>query len=156
MTLLIDLAQTDRDIEACFPVLSQLRPKLDRATFVDDVRRMERTGYFMASLRDPDVRSVAGYRYLDMFATGLTLYVDDLVTDSAHRSSGYGRALLEWLIAEAARKGCNFLTLDSGLKRLEAHRFYRRHHLEEIALHFAIPTDGGPMWTSESPPVTPR
>ena len=25
----------------------------------------------------------------------------------------------------------------------------RRHGLQDMALHFAIPTDGGPMWTSE-------
>lgn len=41
------------------------------------------------------------------------------------------------------------MLLDSGLKRVKAHQFYRRHRLEEIALHFAIPTDGGPMWKSD-------
>jgi len=143
------IARTDDEILACYPVLHQLRPKLVRETFVADVRRLEGQGYVLASLSDPEVRAVAGYRYYEMFATGRTLYVDDLVTDSTHRSAGHGRALLRWLADEAKRHGCNFLTLDSGLKRLDAHRFYRREGLQEMAMHFAIPVDGGPMWTTE-------
>lgn len=145
----IAIADSDDDIAACYPVLKQLRPKLDEETFVADVRRMQQQGYVIASLRDPDVRAVAGYRYYEMFAFGFQMYVDDLVTDAAHRSKGYGERLLEWLKAEAVRSGCRFLTLDSGLKREAAHRFYRRHGLEEAAYHFIIPTDGGPMWTSD-------
>lgn len=146
---MIALASSDQEIASCFDVLRQLRPALDRSTFVSDVLRMQKNGYLLAALRDGEVAAVAGYRYLDMFATGMTLYVDDLVTDAARRSAGYGTRLLGWLVNEARAHGCRFLTLDSGLKRIDAHRFYRREGLEEIALHFAIATDGGPMWTSD-------
>ena len=149
MTVHIQIADTDDEISAAYPVLKQLRPKLVEESFVSDVRRMQRQSYLLATLRDRQVRAVAGYRYYELFATGLTLYIDDLVTDDAHRSRGYGAAMLEWLLAEARAHHCNFLTLDSGLKRLGAHRFYRRHGLQDMALHFAIPTDGGPMWSSE-------
>ncbi|MDQ3280419.1 MAG: GNAT family N-acetyltransferase [Acidobacteriota bacterium] len=145
----IAVATTDDEILACYEVLRQLRPKLDRSTFVDDVRRMQRGGYVLASLLAPEVRAVAGYRFFEMFAFGGTLYVDDLVTDAEARSSGYGKALLQWLKDEAIRAGCRFLTLDSGLKRLRAHEFYRREGLEAIGLHFALATDGGPMWSSD-------
>jgi GNAT superfamily N-acetyltransferase len=145
----IAIAESDADIVACYHVLKQLRPKLDQATFVADVRRMQARGYVLASLSDPEVRAVAGYRFYEMFAFGETLYVDDLVTDAAARSQGYGERLLEWLKNEAVRKGCRYLTLDSGLKREGAHKFYRRHGLQEIAYHFAIPVDGSPMWTSD-------
>ena len=144
----IQIADTDEQILACYPVLNQLRPKLKEHTLVDDVRRMQKEGFILASVNDPDVRAVAGYRYMEMFAFGPLLYVDDLVTDSTRRSHGYGKAMLTWLNNEAKSHGCRFLTLDSGLKRLDAHRFYRREGMQEIALHFAIPTDGGPMWTS--------
>ena len=145
----IRIADTDEEIAACFAVMKQLRPKLVEENFVGDVRRLQREGYLLACVIDGDVRAVAGYRYMEMFATGLTLYVDDLVTDSTQRSRGYGKALLDWLVAEAQRAGCKFLTLDSGLKRLDAHRFYRREGLQDMAIHFAIPVDGGPMWTSD-------
>jgi len=150
MTNAIAIATTDEAIAACYDVLHQLRPKLNQATFIADVRRMQGQGYVLASLHDGEaVRCVAGYRYYELFATGHTLYIDDLVTDAAHRSAGHGEQVLQWLIAEATRNGCNFLTLDSGLKRLGAHKFYRRNGLQDMALHFAIPTDGGPMWSSE-------
>jgi GNAT superfamily N-acetyltransferase len=145
----IAIADTDEEILACYPVLKQLRPKLSDKTLVADVRRMQKDRFLLASVRDPDVRAVAGYRYMEMFAFGPLLYVDDLVTDSTKRSHGYGKALLTWLNNEARSHGCKFLTLDSGLKRLDAHRFYRREGLQEIALHFAIPTDGGAMWSSD-------
>lgn len=145
----IQLATTDDEILACFPVLRQLRPALDQGTFVADVRRMQDQGYLLASLRDGDIAAVAGYRYFEMFAFGPTLYVDDLVTDDRRRSSGYGERLLTWLKEEAIRNGCRYLTLDSGTKRLRAHEFYRRHGMHDVALHFAIPVDGSPMWTSD-------
>lgn len=149
MAMNIAIAETDEQIGACFPVLRQLRPKLNETTFIEDVRRMQRQGYILAAVHDPDVRAVAGYRYYEMFAFGPQMYVDDLVTDSTKRSHGYGRALLTWLRAEATRNGCRFLTLDSGTKRLDAHRFYRREGMEDIALHFAVTTNSGPMWSSD-------
>jgi GNAT superfamily N-acetyltransferase len=146
----IHIADTDARIMACFPVLRQLRPHLVEGTFIADVRRMQGTGFVLACLVDSEVRAVAGYREMEMFATGRILYVDDLVTDSEHRSRGYGKSLLRWLLEEARRRGCAYLELDSGLKRLDAHRFYRRHGLEEVALHFSIPTSGGPKWSGDS------
>ena len=145
----IKLAKTETEILSIYPVMQQLRPHLSQQAFVKSVRRMEKETYRIAYLSDPDVRAVAGFRCMEMLATGKVLYVDDLVTSSEHRSDGYGKILLEWLISTAKEQSCRFLTLDSGLKRLDAHRFYRHHGLEEIAGHFAIPTDGGPQWTSE-------
>ncbi len=145
----IEIAETDAQILACWDVLRQLRPHLAVETFVGDVRRMQKQGFVLACLVDPDVRAVAGYREMEMFATGRILYVDDLVTDSQHRSKGYGKALLDWLLSEAGRRGCEYLELDSGLKRVEAHRFYRKNGLEEVALHFSIPASGGPKWAGD-------
>ena len=144
----IKLAETDIEILSIYPVLKQLRPHLSEETFLSDVRRLQDESYRIAYLKNPDICAVAGYRLMEKFATGLILYVDDLVTTSEHRSKGYGKLLLDWLIKEAKNSGCRYLTLDSGLKRSGAHKFYRTHGLEEIAFHFAIPTDGGPQWTS--------
>ena len=144
----VKLAKTDTEILCVFPILKQLRPHLSKEKFLSEVRRLEGEGYRIVYLKAPDIYAVAGYRFMEKFATGLVLYVDDLVTSSEHRSKGYGKLLLAWLLKEAKNSGCRFLTLDSGLKRLDAHVFYRAHGLEEIAYHFAIPTDGGPQWTS--------
>lgn len=143
----ITRAETDDQIQSCFTVLKQLRPHLEASKFVAQVRLQQKEGVVMAFLSDPEVRAVANYRLMRMFATGYILYVDDLITDSSPRSKGYGKAILHWLKEEARRLGCNYLELDSGLVRKDAHRFYRDNGMDEVGLHFSIPVDGGKKWS---------
>ena len=142
------LIETDEERLACFDVLKELRPSIVRERFLEDLARMSKQGFALAAVWDPEVRAVAGFRPMEMFSTGPILYVDDLVTASAHRGKKYGAALLTFLNEHAKTLGCKFLELDSGTKRLDAHRFYRREGLEEVALHFSRPTGAGPRWTS--------
>lgn len=135
----ISIAHTDEERLACFEVLQELRRKLSRDTFLDDVKRLGKEGFTLVRLEDPDVRAVAGFREMELFATGRILYVDDLVTASAHHSKGYGRVLLHWLRQETRRRGLSALELDSGSERADAHRFYRREGLESVALKFVVP-----------------
>jgi GNAT superfamily N-acetyltransferase len=143
----IEPANTSEAINACFPVMRELRPHLDLKAFLESVERMQAEGYRLVSLADPDVRAVAGYRKMELLATGAVLYVDDLVTVASHRSKGYGQRLLDWLLNEAKKLNCKYLELDSGLKRLEAHRFYEKHGLEKAAFHFSIPALAAKPWT---------
>jgi GNAT superfamily N-acetyltransferase len=144
----IAFANTDEEIAACHPVMRQLRPHLDAPAFLAAVKRMRAEGYFLVFLADSDVRAVAGFRKMEMLATGRVLYVDDLVTCEKHRSLGYGRHFLMWLLKEAKRRHCQYLELDSGLKRLDAHRFYERNGLAKVAFHFSVPAEAKKAWTS--------
>lgn len=102
------------------------------------VRRMQGEGFLLARLEENGVvRAVAGYRYHEKLFSGRTLYVDDLVTDSAQRSHGHGRQMLAWLEAQARARGCELLELDSGVQRGEAHRFYFRERMSIGAFHFS-------------------
>ncbi|MCA9286697.1 MAG: GNAT family N-acetyltransferase [Phycisphaerales bacterium] len=150
-------ATTDHEIDVCFPVMSELRPHLVRPEVVALVRRMEREGGFeLAFLEDDEtIVAVAGYRILDDFARGRYLYVDDLVTAAAHRSRGYGSGLLDWLRAEAARRGCGRLHLDSGMQRKDAHRFYEREGLGAVSLHFAVEIASGGELVEEGATAKP-
>jgi GNAT superfamily N-acetyltransferase len=143
----IRLLTTPQDIGDSFPVMSELRPHLTPEMFTAATDRMQKDGYRLVGLFDPDLRAVAGYRKMEMLATGTVLYVDDLVTGAAHRSKGYGQALLQWLLEEAKKQDCAYLELDSGLKRLDAHRFYERYGLEKVAFHFSIPANAEKAWT---------
>lgn len=136
----IALAETDAAIGRCFPVMHQLRPHLQAAEFVTQVRRMQAGGFLLAYREDETgaIRAVAGYRYYEKLFSGKNLYVDDLVTDSTQRSRGHGRALLAWLCEEARAHGCAQLELDSGVQRFEAHRFYFRERMHVSAYHFVI------------------
>lgn len=140
----IQPAETDDALRRCFPVLAQLRPRLDPDTFVADARRQMEGGYCLVYLEDNGaVRAVAGYRILEMFSRGRFLYVDDLVTDAAARSQGYGDALFDWLVRRARAEGCRQLDLDSGVQRSGAHRFYFRKRMHVASFHFTIPLDAG-------------
>lgn len=124
----IEIAETNEQIAATYDVMRQLRPHLSHEEYVPTVRAMMASdGYRLAALTDAGaVRAVAGYRYMTMLYCGRLLYLDDLVSDEAARSRGYGRALLDWLKAEGRREGCTELQLISRTTREGAHRFYFR------------------------------
>jgi GNAT superfamily N-acetyltransferase len=140
MPITLHEAQTDAEIEACYPVLAQLRPHVPPEGFVALVRRLIEGGYRMAYAADEGmVRAVAGYRFLDQLVRGRVLYVDDLVTEKGMRSKGYGEALLTRLYDLARARECTALELDSGVHRAEAHRFYFRQRMTISAFHFVRP-----------------
>jgi GNAT superfamily N-acetyltransferase len=139
MAVAIRLADTDADIDRCFPVMVQLRPHLEAGAFVAKVRRQEAEGFHLAFLEDDGaVRAVAGFRSYDNLVGGRILYVDDLVTDATVRSKGYGQAMLAWLASRAREDGCRFLELDSGVQRFDAHRFYLVNRMDISSHHFRL------------------
>ena len=123
---------------ACFPVMRQLRSHLsDEAAFVAQVARQTEQAYRLAYLADDrGVRAVAGFRIYENLIHGRVLYVDDLVSDEAARSKGYGKALLEFLEQHAREQNCQSLQLDSGVQRQEAHAFYFREGMRISSYHF--------------------
>jgi len=88
---------------------------------------------------DGEVAGVAVWRVYEKTHPGLQMYVDDLVTSSARRSSGVGAALLRSLEDTARDRGCLLLELDSGTARKRAHAFYLRERMEIGAFHFVKP-----------------
>jgi GNAT superfamily N-acetyltransferase len=73
--------------------------------------------------------NLAWYKYI---------YIDDLVTSDAHRSTGAGTFLINWFKEYAQEIGCQHLHLDSGVQRFPAHRFYRRERFTIASHHFSI------------------
>lgn len=138
-TSFIALAGSDSEIGNCFAVLSQLRPHLGQVDFLARVRRQQQGGYQLAFLSEAgNVRAVGGFRMFETLAWGRMLYVDDLVTDAAHRSCGHGEALFDWLVAYARAADCGEFHLDSGVQRFGAHRFYLARRMDLTCHHFAL------------------
>ena len=127
-----------------WPVISQLRPHLDETGYRAMVGRMRRTDGFrvIAAVRDGVVVGVAGVRPMELLYAGRILQIDDLVVDAGERSGGVGKALLDWVKSEAVRDGRVEVHLDSGMQRLDAHRFYDREGFERLGVHFRIRFDG--------------
>lgn len=129
---------SDADIASTFATLRELRPLLQETEFLATIRRMRKTdGFRLAAVVEGDARPcVAGFRLGENLSRGKFLYVDDLVTAEAARSRGHGKAMLAWLEDLARQAGCAALSLDSGVQRYAAHRFYLRERLDIVCHHF--------------------
>ncbi len=126
-------------IERCHAVMHQLRPHLGLDEFVVRVQDQMGQGYRLAYVEVAGtVVAVAGFRTAQSLSWGKFLYVDDLVTDLEHRSQGFGKMLLDWLVDEARKNDCAELHLDSGTQRLGAHRFYEREKMQRSCYHYVI------------------
>jgi len=114
----------------------QLRPQIP-ADYADKMRRVFGDGGEMCvAVRDERVVGVAVFREFENTHIGRRFYVDDLVTDEAERSTGAGRALIEYLGKIARDRGCPGMDLESGTQRPRAHRFYFREDFFITAFSF--------------------
>jgi GNAT superfamily N-acetyltransferase len=126
-----------------FAAMQELRTMwTDEAEFVRYVEEQQRPeGFRLVGAFDEsreEAVAVAGFRTGHALGWGHYLYVDDLSTAAAARRSGHGRALLDWLVGEAARLGCAQVHLDSavGLTRADAHRLYLNAGFVIASHHF--------------------
>ncbi|MBN3923409.1 GNAT family N-acetyltransferase [Nostoc sp. NMS4] len=135
----IKLAESDFQILQCFPAMSQLRPHLEQANFVEQVRCQMKEGYQLAFLEvEKQAVAVAGFRISNCLASGKFLYIGDLVVDEFKRSHSYGQQLFQWLIEYAKNHECKHLSLDSGVQRFAAHRFYLMQRMSITSHHFSM------------------
>jgi GNAT superfamily N-acetyltransferase len=134
-----------------YEAMRALRPQLgDEAAFVrrvDEVQRPE--GYRLVGEFEDDrdeAVAVAGFRLGHSLVSGHYLYVDDLSTLPDARRRGHARRLLDWLLEEGARQGCDELQLDSavGPQRGDAHRLYLNAGFQIDAHHFTRAVDRRP------------
>ena len=118
-----------------------LAGEADFVRLVDEVQRPQ--GYRLVGSFDQHdgspAAAVAGFRGGHSLAWGRFLYVDDLSTSPDARRRGHAGLLMDWLLEEAGRLGCDSLHLDSGvgLERADAHRLYLNHGLRIVSHHFA-------------------
>lgn len=135
----VRLAESPEQLKLVCPVLLQLRPQYDEDSLTQQIQLQQKDGYRVAYVEENDeVLSVAGFVTGTKLAWSKHLYVDDLVTAEAHRSTGAGKLLLDWLKEYARKQGCKQLHLDSGVTRMAAHRFYLRERFDITSHHFAV------------------
>ena len=133
------IAETDADITRCYPVMAELRAHATPEAFVPQVRRQMQAGFRLAWVEDHGkVMAVAGFRISESLFHGKFMYVDDLVTTESSRSRGHGKRLFGWLVSHAREHGCKHLDLDSGVQRIDAHRFYLREGMQIRGHHFSL------------------
>lgn len=132
-----ELAPGDERLAGVYPVMHELRTDLSPSEFAARYEAGYPDGYRVVALYDEgECRAAAGYRILTNFVRGRVLYIDDLVTGERWRSRGYGKALNDHLTKLAEDAGCDYVTLDSGTVRTDAHRFYFREGYVITSFHF--------------------
>ncbi|MCZ0980015.1 GNAT family N-acetyltransferase [Streptomyces diastatochromogenes] len=137
---IIDLSPGDPRLESdLLPVLRELRPQLTPEVFREVYEEGHGQGLRFSAAYADGGRCVgaAGWRVVVNTSSLRQLYVDDLVTAAAERSTGVGQALVEYLEGRAREAGCRELNLDSGTQRTGAHRFYLRERFDIVAFHFS-------------------
>src|SRR3954451_7404774 len=87
--------------------------------------------------------SIIGFRELWSTAHGHYMYIDDVSTLETARGNGLADELIRWVIADAKRRRCDGVHLDSGVgsDRAAAHRLYMRNHMRISAHHFSLEVD---------------
>lgn len=130
-------------LASCSQLHHQLRPMLpvDGAAYAAKMQRVCSYGARMVAAVDSEGKplGLALFRVYENTYEDLRLYIDDLVSDEAHRSRGIGSLLLDWCATEARRLGCGYQVLDSGTWRTEAHRLYFRQGFSISSFHFTKP-----------------
>lgn len=126
-----------------YQAMLELRPKIgSEPEFVERVNTLQRPeGYRLVGCftdGHEQAAAVAGFRVVHALAWGFALYCDDLSTRTAFRRQGYAGAILDWLVEEARRLGCDQFHLDSGVQaeRRDAHRLYFNKAMRISAYHF--------------------
>lgn len=123
-----------------FPVMEQLRTHLDEERYLEYLEQMTADGYRLFGLfSDDELAALAGVDILTNMYYGRHLWVFELVTDSGHRSKGFGKRLFRYLVDWAEAKGCEKIALSSGLQREQAHRFYEEYvEMEKASYVFTL------------------
>ncbi|MGH8284330.1 MAG: GNAT family N-acetyltransferase, partial [Steroidobacteraceae bacterium] len=114
-----------RQVQKCFRVFAFLRPHVTNSEFIRRVRMQTHEAYKIAQIElEGEVVAAAGFRVINFLAWGKVLYIDDLITYREKQRVGLGGALMDWLLDEGNRLGCDEAHLDTGFQRHDAHRLY--------------------------------
>ena len=136
----VRLADSDEELKRICPVMLQLRPQYTEASLIQQMKKQRAEGYQLAYVEEEgNILCVGGFVMGSKLAWSKHIYVDDLVTNEAHRSTGAGKCLIDWFKNHAREHGCEQLHLDSGVQRFAAHKFYLREGFVINSHHFAIP-----------------
>ncbi|TQR15629.1 GNAT family N-acetyltransferase [Psychrobacillus soli] len=120
-----ELTNSKQWLEA-FPIMKQLRTDLTEETYIELLQDMSKDGYKLYAMYvEGEIVSLVGLSWRINFYNKRHIFIYDLVTDVSQRSFGYGEKLLKYIHDWASESGAEYVALESGLQRSDAHRFYQ-------------------------------
>ncbi|MBD7942593.1 GNAT family N-acetyltransferase [Psychrobacillus sp. Sa2BUA9] len=124
LEIISELTTKDQWIEA-YPIMKQLRTDMTLEAYIDLLQEMQKDGYKLYALYfQGKIASLVGFSWRTNFYSKRHIFVYDLVTDASRRSGGYGKKLLKYIQDYAKENGAEYVALESGIQRIDAHRFY--------------------------------
>lgn len=131
------------DITQAYKLLKELRTDLDYEEYLDLYQNMQKNGYeLFAYIDQHEMKALAGVSIQTNFYNKKHLYIYDLVTKKTDRSKGYGAKLISYLCEYSKEQGCQYIALESGIQRLDAHRFYEeKMNFDKFCYSFRLKLD---------------
>ena len=119
------------------PLINQLSPDIRQKDYERMLEEMLKNGYRMIGVFDgKNCIGVSGFWIGTKLYSDKYLEADNVVIDKNYRSKGIGKLLMDWLEAEAKRKGCKMLMLDAYVENFSGHKFYYREGFIARGFHF--------------------
>lgn len=135
----VHFLENNSDYSAVLEVMLQLRTNYDVETLASQIEKQQADGYQVVYVKSSaGILVVSGFSVGEKLAWGKHIYIEDLVTNASHRSSGVGQFLINWFKQYAGEIGCEQIHLDSGVQRFPAHKFYLREGFNIASHHFSI------------------
>ena len=135
---------TPRDVDAVLALLAALgRPAVaedpapQRGVFLDHLAYDDAT-IFVAEQENEVVGVASFWLRPRLNWASLEGWIPDLIVHPDHRRQGIARALLDACAAEARRRGCHALRLESGYDRVEAHRLYEAYGFRDAGRFYRL------------------
>ena len=126
------------DMLQAFPLVQQVYPKMDLATYRSNVAEMMAMSNFkmIGAIYDGKLVGVSGYFILRMLYCGRYLQASNFVVDQNNRGFGIGRKILQHLEELARENDCNKLVLDSYTENKKSHPLYFSEDFYVRGFHF--------------------
>ncbi len=121
-----------------YALVRQLNPTMPEQRYKALLQQMLPNGYRMVGVfgEAGNCIGLSGFWISTKLYSGKFLEPDNFVVDAAHRSTGVGKLLSDWMLEEAQRHNCDTVMLDAYVSNAAAHRFYFREGFHVKSFHF--------------------
>lgn len=133
---------TLEEMIAQYPLLQQLNPTLTAEAYESMLPDMLRRGYRQVGVfLGAHCVGLSGFWVNTKLYCGRYIEMDNVIVDAAHRSSGIGKILADWIVEKGRAVGCQVAMLDVYVHNKNAHRFYHREGYTILGFHMQRPLE---------------
>jgi GNAT superfamily N-acetyltransferase len=119
-----------------YSLIRQLNPTLTTDAYEAMLPEMLRYGYRQVGVfLNNRCIGLSGFWVNTKLYCGRYIEMDNVIVDIAHRSTGVGKMLTDWIVQKGKAEGCRVAMLDAYAHNKNAHRFYFREGYVILGFH---------------------